>query len=61
MSNQFDVNQLWQQVAILQFPQNFSPEQYQNADQFCKDFVTQNVHNLGSFFDMFLQNSGPKS
>ena len=44
---------LWVQVGVLQVPQKYSQEQYQQAQQYCNDFTMHNIENLDEFFKMF--------
>ena len=50
-----DFQELWQQVHILQAPQNYTRDQYDLARQYCDNFVIHNVANLHEFFQMFGQ------
>lgn len=50
-----DQKALWAHVAVLQFPQKFDKQAYQNAQQYVDSFVHHNVGNLHEFFDMFVE------
>ena len=50
-----DQKALWAHVAVLQFPQKYDKQAYQNAQHYVDSFVQHNVGNLHEFFEMFVE------